>query len=417
MMSSAGTAVTTAGPPSSRAGRRLRWLIAFLVAIVLLLVSVAAGVAWYFSGVALAVDHSVVYPQTVHVPGAPPAARSVEGPVGGRQTIRLTRDAETAGAGTVGVAWPGGYGRLGPVVSADATTVTREFIPVRGTPVVGTRVRIDSNTYSGDPSSALGLPFSEVLLPGPLGSLPAWFVPAGRSSVPGSGGGQGASAEPTWVVFVHGRGADRQESLRYLRAWHDLGIPVLVPGYRDDLGAPPSPDGCHHLGDTEWQDVAVAVRWAGDHGAAGVVLAGWSMGGAIALQTVDRSDVAGLVRGLLLDSPVLDWRDVFDAQGAQRGLPGPEITLTEWVLQRRSGISLDRLDWVARSEELKVPTLIFHSDSDDYVPNGPALRLAAARPDLVTLVRVPGARHTMDWNVDPDRYGATMRDWLTRLGS
>jgi pimeloyl-ACP methyl ester carboxylesterase len=442
MASAAGTVVPTAGPPTSRAGRRLRWLIACLVAVVLLLVSVAVGVAWYFSGVALAVDHSVVYPQTVQAPGVHPAVRSAEGSAGGRLAVRLTRDAETAGAGTVGLAWAGGYGRLGPVLSADATTVTREFTPVsKGTPEVGTRVRVDANTYSGDPSSALGLPFSEVRLPGPLGPLPAWLVPAGRSSVAGSGGGSGTSGGPgsgggsgtsggpgsgggsgtseglTWVVFVHGHGGDRQESLRYLRTWHDLGIPVLVPGYRNDLGAPPSPDGWHHLGDTEWQDVAVAVRWARDHGAAGVVLAGWSMGGAIALQTVDRSDVAGLVRGLLLDSPVLDWRDVFDAQGAQRGLPGPEITLAERVLQWRSGISLDRLDWVARSKELRVPALIFHSDSDDYVPDGPALRLAEARPDLVTLVRFPGARHTMDWNVDPKRYDATMRDWFTRLPS
>jgi len=200
-------------------------------------------------------------------------------------------------------------------------------------------------------------------------------------------------------------------------AWHDLGLPVLVPTYRDDVGAPSSPDGFHHLGDTEWQDVAAAVRWAHDHGAAGVVLAGWSMGGTIALATADRSDVASLIRGLLLDSPVLDWRDVFATQGADRGLPGLEVTFAEWALQWRSGISLDRLDWVARARQLRVPTLILHSDSDDYVPDGPAIRLAAARPDLVTLVRVPGARHTMDWNVDPVRYDAAVRDWLAGLPS
>ncbi len=216
---------------------------------------------------------------------------------------------------------------------------------------------------------------------------------------------------------MHGHDADLGESLRYLRTWHDLGLPVLVPEYRDDVGAPSSPDGWHHLGDTEWQDVAAAVRWAHDHGAGGVVLAGWSMGGAIALQVADRSDVAGLVRGLLLDSPVIDWRNVFATQGADRGLPGPEITVAEWVLQRRSGIDLNRLDWVARAKDLRRPTLIFCSDSDDYVPDGPAVRLAAARPDLVTLVRVPGARHTLERNVAPTRYDAVMRTWLTHVGA
>jgi pimeloyl-ACP methyl ester carboxylesterase len=394
MLSAPGAVVQVAESAPRPARWRVR-LVSGLVAVLLLVVLVAAGIAWYFSGVALAVDHTVDYPQQVQ-PG-PGAA------------IRLNRDADTQAPGTAGLVWAEGNGLLGPVLSGDATSVTREFTPIRGgVPAPWTRVRVDSYLYRGDPRSALGLPFSDILVSGPLGPLPAWFVP-GRTA-PGP-----SAAGRTWVVFVHGHDGDRQESLRYLRAWHERGLPVLVTSYRNDVGAPSSPDGRHHLGDTEWQDVETAVGWARDHGAGGVVLAGWSMGGSIALQVAARSRVAEMVRGLLLDSPVIDWRDVFAVQGADRGLPQFEVALAQWTLQRRSGISLDRLDWVARASELRVPTLILHSGSDDYVPDGPSVRLAQARPDLVTLVRIPGARHTMDWNVDPVRYEATMQAWFSRL--
>jgi pimeloyl-ACP methyl ester carboxylesterase len=425
-MVSASELSVQAGIPRRGGPRRwLRRLLVALAAVLVLVVAAAAGIAWYFSGVALAVDHVETYPATV-LPAAGPAD------AGGRATIRLSRDPDTSEAGTVlGLSWAGGYGQVGPVVAQDATSVTRTFTAVgAGRPAPGTKVRVDSNTFAGDPRSALGLDFADVRIAGPLGELPAWYVPAAppasgqvgaASGQAGAASGQAGAAAAdlgdgrTWVVFVHGHDGDRQESLRYLRSWHALGLPVLVTDYRDDVGAPSSPDHFHHLGDTEWQDVSAAVHWARDHGAQGVVLAGWSMGGAVALQTAARSDVAGMIRGLLLDSPVIDWRNVFATQGADRGLPGVEVTFAEWALQWRSGISLDRLDWVSRAGQLKVPTLIIHSDSDDYVPDGPAARLAAARPDLVTLVRIPGARHTLGWNVNPARYDAAVRDWLTRL--
>jgi pimeloyl-ACP methyl ester carboxylesterase len=185
-----------------------------------------------------------------------------------------------------------------------------------------------------------------------------------------------------------------------------------VPTYRNDVGAPASPDGIDHLGGTEWQDVNAAVHWALDHGARDVVLGGWSMGGAIALQVADRSDVASAVRGLVLDSPVVDWRDVLHHQGAARGLPSAQTGLAIWVAERRFGLGFDRFDWVARAKELRVPTLLVHSDADDYVPDGPAKKLAALRPDLVTLHLVPDVGHTQAWNADPDAYDQVLTTWL-----
>ena len=67
------------------------------------------------------------------------------------------------------------------------------------------------------------------------------------------------------------------------------GMASLLISYRNDGLAPSAPDGRYGLGSTEWRDVEAAIEYALDHGAAGVVLFGWSMGGAICLQTADLS--------------------------------------------------------------------------------------------------------------------------------
>ncbi len=372
-------------------GRRIRRvaLRAGAGLVVVLLIALAA-IAWYFSGLAVAVSHTQVRDVTATpVPG-------------GRVELSLTHHASLPGR--YGLAWNGGYASVGEVLSASATTVTRPLRPEQGVLASGTKVEVDAFAYPGDPKVGLGLAFEDVQVRGELGAYPAWYVPSPRGSA--------ADRDRTWIVFVHGHDSNRRESLRYLNTWHQLGIPVLVPSYRNDVGAPASPDGVDHLGDTEWRDVESAVRWAMDAGARDVVLAGWSMGAAVGLQFVDRSPLGKNVVGLLLDSPVLDWRDVFVYQGGDRGLPAPVARLATWTIERRIGIDLDRFDWVARSAQWRLPALVFASDGDTYVPNGPALRLARLRPDLVQLVDDARADHARTWNVDPATYDRVMTGWL-----
>jgi uncharacterized protein len=373
-------------------GRRRLWprVLGAVAAVLVLAVAAALVVAWYFAGVAVAVSHVVERPLV-----ASPAPHG---------DVRITGGRDAFLPGTFGLDWAGGYAGIGPVESQDAAGAVRSLTPRRGTLAPGTKARVDTYAYEGDPRTAVGLAFDDVRVHDVLGDFPAWYVPAAR-------------ADGTWFVFVHGHDGSRDEALRYLRALHGAGLPVLVPTYRNDVGAPASPDGVDHLGGTEWQDADAAVHWALDHGARDVVLGGWSMGGAVALQVADRSAAAGRIRALVLDSPVLDWRDVFRRQGSARGLPAAETDLAMWVAERRYGLDLDRLDRVSHGADLKVPTLIVHSDADDYVPDGPAKRLAAARADLVTLDLVSGAGHTQAWNLDPAGYEQRLLAWLTATGS
>ncbi len=64
------------------------------------------------------------------------------------------------------------------------------------------------------------------------------------------------------VILIHGLGGNRADTLAVIPARHDLGFPVLAIAYRNDVGAPASPDHQNHLGASEWHDVDAAVRYA-----------------------------------------------------------------------------------------------------------------------------------------------------------
>jgi pimeloyl-ACP methyl ester carboxylesterase len=75
------------------------------------------------------------------------------------------------------------------------------------------------------------------------------------------------------------------------------------------------------LGAAEVDEVRAAVHFARANGARSVVIFGWSMGAAIALHLAVEPEVRGIVAGLVLESPVLDWASTINANCARSGLP------------------------------------------------------------------------------------------------
>lgn len=325
----------------------------------------------------------------------------------GDGTVTLDATPETTSPGRYGLWLQRGQGhvRLGEVVEKDvrAVTVTRRVEAVDSGRLEPGPARWNQYYFTGTPTSALGLRHVDVEVRSDAGVLPTWFVPPPKD----------VKKRDVWAVLVHGRGATREECLRAVPLLHRLGAPVLVPSYRNDPDGPTTYGGRLSLGDTEWQDVEAAVLHALEHGASKVVLFGWSMGGAIVLQHVSRSWTADRVKALVLDSPVIDWKDVLEHHAQINRLPLPIGRLGLMMLADRAWrrvvgtdapVDLRRLDWVSRAAELRLPVLLVHSDDDEYVPSGPSRRLAEARPDLVTFVGFPHARHCREWNTDPDRW-------------
>jgi pimeloyl-ACP methyl ester carboxylesterase len=378
--------------------------------------TVAAGVTAVATSALLVVSAAAYLARRVITPDAEvPDDVDVLGVGAGSITLRASE--ETVAPGRYGL-WLGGGGhaRLGKLIDHDeqSRTVTRELIAVDSGVVRAGGARWNQYYFCGTPSSALDLQHSDVEVETDLGPMPAWFVPP-ADNVP---------RRDTWAVLVHGRGATREEALRALPVLHRLGFPALVVSYRNDRGAPRGATGRYHLGEAEWPDVEAAILHALDAGASDVVLFGWSMGGAISLQLISRSWTADRVRALVLDAPVLDWRDVLNHHAKLHRIPDPVGRLTQAVLEQRSArrvigveepLNLDRLDWVTRASELRLPILLIHSDDDEFVPAGPSRQLAQARPDLVTYVPSRGARHTKEWNVDPDGWDTAVARFLLAL--
>jgi hypothetical protein len=57
--------------------------------------------------------------------------------------------------------------------------------------------------------------------------------------------------------------------------------------------------------------------------------------------------------------------------------------------------------------------LLIHSVDDEFVPIGPSERLAEARPDLVWFEPWETARHTKEWNTDPERWEIAVREFVS----
>jgi uncharacterized protein len=263
-------------------------------------------------------------------------------------------------------------------------------------------VAIDPIAYAGDPRQARNLPFGTVRIPDELGPMPAWLIP-GRSA--------------TWAIVVHGINGDRQEGLSIAPTLHRAGLPTLLISYRSDLGAPPSPDGLHHMGLTEWHDLQASVRFAVAHGARRVFLCGYSMGGAIVAQFMERSPMASRVAGLLLDAPALDWRSILEYNATQTGVPSFMALPVEWAVDFRIHPDWDSLDALDQPKAFRLPILLFHGAEDSVIPVATSEAFAAELPHWVRFFDVPRADHTESWNVDPSLYERRLDAFLHRIVS
>lgn len=327
------------------------------------------------------------------------------------QTITLSRTPDTALPGRYGLFTTGSesYLKLGSVLASDDRTVKRKLLTeIDNETRIAPRAAFSSWYF--DAPEQLHVKFESIQITTSVGRCPAWLFPASGDA-------------DTWVVHVHGRGTTRAECLRAVPLFHALGMTSLVVSYRNDGEAPSSRAGTYALGLTEWRDVDAAVSEALGRGAKRVVVMGWSMGGAIALQLALNSAHRESIAALVLESPVVEWRAVLDYQARMLRVPQPVAGLAMGALDRGwarpitgadTPLRFDRLDLVARASELRHPILILHSDDDGFVPAAGSYDLVSARPDLVELISFDVARHTKLWNYDASRWTEAIVAWLRR---
>src|SRR5262245_49984685 len=179
-----------------------------LAIVVVLTPLVLGALGWYYSS-------QILGPDT-------PSAQTGQGVIAHTDsTITLRTTPKARRIGWWAIEWPGGFGKIGPLLSVEPGSVLTRFRVVAGRPP-DTTARLAGFVPDADPHNWLGLPFENVAIPARVGRLPAWRIP-GRDSV--------------WALFVHGRGATRAEVLRMLPAYRTVGLPCLLVSYRNDAGA------------------------------------------------------------------------------------------------------------------------------------------------------------------------------------
>lgn len=367
------------------------------------LASVAtSGLAAYFARRVVIPEQAPEELEILHVDGFDDAMR-----------VHLAADDDTLVNGRYGLYFDSGAGhaQIGDIIEYDpvSRTVSREVIAVTAGDLRAARRGRWTGIYYPHPDTT-GLPYEEVTLESDVGELPAWFFPT-TSDAP----------LDTWAILVHGRGGSRAEGLKATQVLSDLRMPALAISYRNDPEVPVGAAARYGLGDTEWIDVDVAIDHALAHGAKKVVVFGWSMGAAIAFQAASRGRNRHHIAALVLDGPVVDWYDVLDHQARINFLPTPVARLALDMLTRpwarritglETPLDLKRMDWVRRAAELDTRVLLIHSEDDDFVPSGPSHALASVRRDLVTMPHYEKARHTKEWNVDPDRWNDDVANFI-----
>jgi pimeloyl-ACP methyl ester carboxylesterase len=176
------------------------------------------------------------------------------------------------------------------------------------------------------------------------------------------------------VVFFHGNG-ENLETLRWSGLFEELGglgvavLAVDFPGYGRSTGAP-SEEGLIASGDA-------AVAWVREnHPERPLVIAGWSLGAALAIATVDRHPDA--VRGLIALSP---WTTL--AEVAREIFP-------EFAVK---AMPREHYDSRTAAQRIRVPALVVHGERDDLIPARQGEEIASVLGESARWVPVRGAAH------------------------
>ncbi|MEX2541786.1 MAG: alpha/beta fold hydrolase [Trueperaceae bacterium] len=309
--------------------------------------------------------------------------------------------------GVYNLLWEDGYGRLGPPMSDDGETVTRRLQGVVGEPPKsGDAARLDVTIFRRDPLLDHGIPFEELELVGEAGKLCAWWI---------------ESHPKRAVLALHGRRrADLTESLRILPTLVEQDWSVLALAYRNHDSSDPSPDGLFHYGASEADDALVAVGELARRGVDEVLLLGFSMGGAVALEAAARwPQGAPRLTGIVLDSPLLDPRTVIRRAVSETGLPLPRrlADLGLAIGSLRTGVDWDRLDQRRTAGSIEAPVLLIAGTADHTIPISLVDEFAGEVTAPIEYLRLEGVDHVEGWNRVGPRYEQAVARFLGRLST
>ena len=196
------------------------------------------------------------------------------------------------------------------------------------------------------------------------------------------------------VAFFYGNGSCMAYSTDVFDHVRRLGANVIIPefeGYGMSAGKP-SERGCYAAADAAYD----YLLSRDDIDAKKIVLMGWSLGAAAAIDLASRRPVAGLV-----------------TLSAFTTLPDMAHSAIPWL--PTSLLLKYRLDNVGKLPGISCPILIIHGIDDDIVPFAMAARIAASAKGNVTRMNVQGAGHNDIFDVGGEKLWLRLGEFLGNL--
>jgi len=185
-------------------------------------------------------------------------------------------------------------------------------------------------------------------------------------------------ASETWhLMYFYGNGMSLETSSSEFARFRQLGFNVLITeyaGYGMSSGQA-SEAGCYEAADATYHYLTEILHVH----PARIVVGGWSLGAAVAIDLASRKQVAGLI-----------------ALSAFTNIPEQASAMVPWLPQSVVRLFIqERFDNLSKIRQVTCPIFIGHGTQDELVPFAMAERLAQAarQRDRVTFLLIQGCGH------------------------
>ena len=224
-------------------------------------------------------------------------------------------------------------------------------------------VYVPDREVVGTPAD-LGMSFENLTLSTTDGlSLQAWFVPSETNS----------PAESPTVLFCHGNAGDIGDRIYSVQTFHRMGLNVMIFDYRGygNSEGKPSEKGTYEDARTAWRYLTE------DKGIdpGNIAIFGRSLGAAVACELAGEVDAAALV-----------MESTFSSATDMAGMMFPYLPVR--LLCRF------KYDTVSKVDDVNMPVLIAHSQSDEMIPFSHGRRLFEAASEPKTFIETIGEHNT-----------------------
>ena len=199
------------------------------------------------------------------------------------------------------------------------------------------------------------------------------------------------------VLFFYGNGCCLNSCWYILDHFRSLGCSVMMvdyPGYGMSRGVA-TEDGCYDAAEAAYKYLTTVRRTQGNH----IVVAGWSLGSAVAIHLAAHEPVAGLI--------------AFSAFTNMKAMANHEYSIVPEVV---CALLLKyRFPSVNTMEHVRCPTFLAQGALDTFVPPIMLGKLAAADHGVVTRVIVPGVGHNDILSDGGPALYSRLRLWILSL--